>query len=67
MAKKGEPTAERRKGPEMPSEDYEERIRYLAYSFWETAGCPDGRPLDFWLAAEKAIHAADAEKSRWPS
>lgn len=29
------------------------RIRLHAYQLWETDGRPDGRHLDFWLAAER--------------
>jgi hypothetical protein len=29
-----------------------EWIANRAYRLWETAGCPAGRDLDFWLAAE---------------
>jgi hypothetical protein len=26
-----------------------------AYSLWEQAGCPDGRDVEFWLAAERQM------------
>ncbi|WP_158809971.1 DUF2934 domain-containing protein [Beijerinckia sp. L45] len=30
-----------------------QRTRLQAYHLWEAAGRPDGRCLDFWLAAER--------------
>lgn len=29
------------------------RVQELAYCMWQDAGCPAGRELEFWLAAEK--------------
>lgn len=29
-----------------------EQIRTAAYLLWKIAGCPDGRDVEFWLAAE---------------
>ena len=31
----------------------EDRIRLLAHRLWEAAGRPEGRTLEFWLAAEQ--------------
>jgi hypothetical protein len=31
----------------------EQAIREWAYDFWQDAGSPDGRALEFWLAAER--------------
>lgn len=33
----------------------ENAIRDLAYLKWESAGCPDGRDVEFWLSAEKEV------------
>lgn len=32
-----------------------EKIRELAYIKWETAGCPCGDGVEFWLAAEAEL------------
>lgn len=34
---------------------YLERIRVMAYYYWETAGRSYGRALDFWLQAERDV------------
>ena len=34
-----------------------------AYELWHDAGCPEGRALDYWLAAERELGlAADARE-----
>ncbi len=33
----------------------DETVAMLAYAYWETDGRPDGRAMDHWLKAEKAI------------
>lgn len=33
----------------------QEAIRTLAVSLWEADGRPEGRDLDYWLAAERAL------------
>jgi len=38
----------------MDSDSREDRIRELAYHLWLADGCPQGRALDYWLAAETA-------------
>jgi hypothetical protein len=35
----------------------ERLVRERAYFLWEDAGCPDGRDVEFWLAAEKQFLA----------
>jgi hypothetical protein len=40
-----------------------ERVRELAYSYWEARGCPSGSPEEDWLRAEirlrsRAVSAA---------
>lgn len=37
----------------------EDRIRDRAYRLWEQAGGPDGRSMDFWLAAAAEIERED--------
>lgn len=32
-----------------------EKIREAAYFKWETAGCPNGDGVEFWLAAEAEL------------
>ncbi len=36
-----------------------EAIRELAYSKWESAGCPCGDGVEFWLQAEAEVTVAD--------
>jgi hypothetical protein len=36
----------------------EANIGRLAYQFWENAGCPAGRDLEFWLAAEAKVRTS---------
>ncbi|MBK8174945.1 MAG: DUF2934 domain-containing protein [Rhodospirillales bacterium] len=40
---------------ELPASAYLERIRVLAYYFWETAGQRYGDALDYWLQAEREV------------
>lgn len=42
---------------QQPTEDCEAAIRALAHRKWEAAGCPAGGGLDFWLEAEREVHA----------
>jgi len=35
-----------------PSASAHEQIAQLAYSYWQTRGCPDGSPEEDWLRAE---------------
>ena len=35
--------------------DYDQRIRELAYSRWEEAGCPEGDGVEFWLSAQHSV------------
>lgn len=32
-----------------------EEIRHEAYLLWQQDGCPDGRELDHWLAAQERV------------
>ena len=47
--------------PPKPTEalSSESKIRELAYEKWESAGCPEGDGVEFWLAAERQIIASD--------
>ena len=42
---------------QQPTNVCEDAIRALAHSKWETAGCPAGGGLDFWLEAEREVNA----------
>ncbi|WP_145100797.1 DUF2934 domain-containing protein [Anatilimnocola aggregata] len=35
----------------------EETIRARAHSKWESAGCPAGDGVEFWLEAEREVNA----------
>lgn len=39
----------------------EERVRQLAYAFFELRGGSDGQAMDDWLRAEQAIEADDVQ------
>lgn len=41
----------------------EQVIRERAYAIWQSQGCPDGRELDHWLAAEHELGAAGGRKA----
>lgn len=56
--------AKDRKSQSVRAEDHEERyddrseqerIAQLAYSYWESRGCPLGSPEEDWLQAEREI------------
>jgi hypothetical protein len=40
-----------------------DRISCLAFQFWEEAGRPEGRDLEFWLGAETHIHTLQAPET----
>jgi hypothetical protein len=42
---------------EMTAEELErrQRIRERAHEIWIECGCPEGRDVEFWLAAEREI------------
>lgn len=44
----------------------QETIACLARQLWEQAGCPSGRDLEFWLAAERQL-AQDTRPTDPPS
>ena len=35
-----------------------QRIQRRAHELWQAAGSPDGRALEFWLAAEREVDQA---------
>lgn len=41
----------------------DEAIRALAFRKWEAAGCPAGDGFEFWLEAEREVHAEVARSS----
>jgi Protein of unknown function (DUF2934) len=50
-------------GDPLPTDDARElRIRNRAHQLWDLAGRPHGAELDFWLAAEAEIDAAEADR-----
>lgn len=44
--------------PSPPTGECCEKIREAAYLKWETAGCPRGDGIEFWLAAEAELKTA---------
>jgi len=38
-----------------PRGDLSEEIRHEAYLLWQQDGCPEGRELDHWLAAQERV------------
>lgn len=42
----------------MTCDSRQNAIRELAYEKWESAGCPPGDGIDFWLNAENELNAA---------
>ncbi len=44
--------------PDRPTGDIDQRIRELAYLMWESAGRQVGNALEYWLQAEREVHAA---------
>ena len=49
-----------------PSDADAEAIRVLAHRKWEAAGCPAGDGIDFWLEAERQVHAERSISSSAP-
>jgi len=39
-------------------EDFEERVKEIAYWKWEEAGSPEGKDEEFWYAAEQEVRAS---------
>ena len=48
-------------------EERHKRIQRIAHSYWEKAGCPEGKDLEFWLDAEKKVdeHDESVKKYGW--
>lgn len=42
----------------------EQEIQEVAYFKWLKAGCPDGRDLEFWFAAENEIFHCTSEEEK---
>lgn len=42
------------------TQNSEDKVRDLAYHLWVEAGQPEGRALDFWLAAELHVSSMAA-------
>jgi len=49
------------------TQDSEAKVRDLAYQLWVEAGQPEGRALDFWLAAELHVSGIVASESLAPT
>ena len=45
-------------------QDVEEQTRKQAYSLWQQEGCPSGRALNNWLAAEEIVRRRHNEAAR---
>lgn len=45
----------------IPNSMSEQKIREHAYAIWQSEGCPHGRDLDHWLAAERQIMSVPPE------
>jgi hypothetical protein len=63
------PAKPRRRAPaapavKIPALPREERVRQLAYSYYEQRGGADGQALDDWLRAEQAIEADEVQAAR---
>lgn len=56
-----EAQARRPDGHDLPRD---ERVRQLAYAFYEQRGGGDGQAMDDWLRAEQAIEADDVQAAR---
>lgn len=41
--------------PRKAADHDEEKIKIRAYLLWEQEGCPEGKHLDHWEAAEKEL------------
>lgn len=50
----------------IPNSMNEQKIREYAYTIWQREGCPHGRDLDHWLAAERQIMTARPEIATAP-
>ncbi|MBI5425614.1 MAG: DUF2934 domain-containing protein [Opitutae bacterium] len=49
---------------DRPRGDLTEEIRHEAYLLWQQDGCPDGRELDHWLAAQERVrHRRQARRA----
>ena len=47
----------------MADQEREGRIRQRAYHLWLAEGCPNGRDLEHWRAAEQAEAEAEAAQA----
>jgi len=45
----------------------EQIINDRAYEIWQAEGCPHGRALEHWLAAEREIKSTDSALLKGPS
>jgi len=50
-------------GAAAVAEAHRSKIEQRAYEIWQGEGCPFGRDLDHWLAAEAEVSAAASEPS----
>jgi hypothetical protein len=63
------PAKPRRRSPAAPADQgrelpREERVRQLAYSYYEQRGAGDGQAMDDWLRAEQVIEADEVQAAR---
>ncbi len=59
-SKPAEPPAAVEKEAVALETDLHEAIATLARHRWEEDGCPHGRDLDYWLAAEREVRSRTA-------
>lgn len=65
--RRSKPPPSQAKGAAQPTRDElprEERVRQLAYAFYEERGGGDGQSMDDWLRAEQAIEADEVQAAR---
>ena len=52
-------TGENAESSDLSIDDFNERVRNLAYDLWQKEGQPEGREEEFWLRAEQRVVAAE--------
>lgn len=52
---------------DRPSAAREQQIRELAYTLWETDGCPHGRDAEYWYRASRIVAADPAVADATPA
>ena len=47
----------------LAGDDWDYQVRHRAYELWNEAGRPDGKPLQFWEAAEQELKRTRAART----